>query len=84
MKNSSDENTVKILIVSQNLDALRYARQIMAREGYSVITASTLDEARRLCETLNPSLLIYDQNSFPRTISTLIKMLPGFVVKDAR
>jgi DNA-binding response OmpR family regulator len=83
VNNSSNDKTLKILVVSQNLDALKYSREIMATEGYSVITASTLDEAYRLCERLNPSLFIYDINSFPGTISALIKMLPGFLVKDS-
>ena len=49
-----------ILIVEDDLTALRALAAILAREGYDTIQASAFEDAKRLLDDLLPDLLIVD------------------------
>ena len=58
MKTLKEDNSMnvdsskKILIVSENLKALKKARTFLSSEGYAVLTVSTLDEAIELFQKI--------------------------------
>ena len=49
-----------ILIVEDEVSALRFFTTLLASEGYTVIGASTLAEGARICREWKPQLLIVD------------------------
>ena len=53
--------TVRCVIVDDNREFLRTARELLAREGISVVgTVSTGAEARRCCRDLKPDVALVD------------------------
>ena len=51
------KSTVTVLLVSKNLKGLSIARSYLAARGYSVMTASTMQEAMKLHQKCSPSFL---------------------------
>ena len=52
--------TSKILVVDDEEDILELVRIILESEGYTVVTATSGEEALRLVESWKPSLVILD------------------------
>lgn len=74
----------KILIVSNNLEALRDARTYLSREGYSVMTASTIEEAMQLCRKSAPRLFICDLGFPPGFSEKLLAVLQVFFQEEKK
>ncbi|MBD3340124.1 MAG: hypothetical protein GF353_13500 [Candidatus Lokiarchaeota archaeon] len=77
-KNGHTDASKKILIVSENLEALKSARAYLSSEGYSIFTASTLDQATALCHNFSPALLIYDLDYSSEITEKILRVLRDF------
>ncbi|MBW7888724.1 MAG: hypothetical protein H3C35_10270 [Bacteroidetes bacterium] len=47
-----------ILIIDKNTSELRRLREVLVREGYSVMTASDDETAKQICEQINVKFIL--------------------------
>lgn len=76
--------TDKIVIVSKNLEALRNARSYLTAKGYSVMTATTIEEAIQLCQKSTPGLFICDLDFSPGSTEKLFAVLQVFFHEEKK
>jgi anti-sigma B factor antagonist len=79
-----DRFTTDILCVDTSEDVLAYVRQLLLQDGYGVLTASNLPDARILLTATQPKLLILgaglDAATGTRVAETFKRIAPGQVV----